>query len=124
MDVSTESVRLDRWLCAARIFKSRTEAQKACEGGLVKVNDASARSSHAVRVGDRVSAQAPRGQVIVVILELEEKRQSPARARELYDDHSPPPAPREERVALRHRGSGRPTKTERRAIERLRRFYD
>ena len=124
MDVNIESVRLDRWLCAARLFKSRTEAQRACEGGLVKLNDASVRSSHAVRVGDRISAQAPRGPVVLVVLELAEKRQSPSRARELYEDHSPPPAPREERTAIRHRGSGRPTKTERRAIERLRRFYD
>jgi ribosome-associated heat shock protein Hsp15 len=124
MDVNVGSVRVDRWLCAARVFKSRTEAQKACEGGLVKLNDASVRPSHGVRVGDRIVAQAPRGHVILVVLDLEEKRQPAARARELYEDHSPPPPPREERTALRHRGTGRPTKSERRAIERLRRFYE
>ena len=87
------------------------------------MNDESIRASHAIRVGDRLSAQAPRGRVVVVVLALEEKRQSPARARELYEDHSPPPPPPEERVAPRLRGAGRPTKLERRALERVRRMF-
>jgi ribosome-associated heat shock protein Hsp15 len=124
MDIDGHSVRVDRWLCAARLFKSRAEAQKACAGGLVKVNDTSVRSSHRVRVGDRISAQAPRGLAVLVVVNLEEKRQPASRARELYEDHSPPPPPREDQLASRHRGAGRPTKSERRAIERLRRFYD
>jgi len=123
MDDRSQSVRLDRWLCAARIYKSRTEAQKACEGGRVKLNDTSVRPSHPVRAGDRIAAHAPRGAVVLVVIDLEEKRQPPSRARELYEDHSPPPPPKEERTALRYRGTGRPTKSERRAIERLRRFY-
>ncbi len=124
MTSSLASVRVDRWLCAARVFKSRTEAQKACDGGRVKVNDAAVRSSHGVHVGDRISAQAPRGPVVLVVTELEDKRQPAARARELYEDHSPPPPPREERTATRLRGAGRPTKSERRALERMRRLYE
>ena len=124
MDIDGRSVRIDRWLCAARLFKSRTEAQKACAGGLVKVNDTSVRASHGVRIGDRIAAQAPRGLIVLVVVDLEEKRQPATRARELYEDHSPPAPPREEQLAARHRGAGRPTKSERRAIERLRRFYD
>ena len=115
------SVRVDRWLCAARIYKSRSQAQQACQGGHVKVNGASARASHPVKVGDRVTAHPPRGPMILDVLLLEEKRQPPARARELYRDLSPPPPPRDEFVAPRARGAGRPTKAERRAIERLRR---
>jgi ribosome-associated heat shock protein Hsp15 len=115
-----DSVRIDRWLCAARIFKSRTLAQKACDAGHVRVGDRPVRSSHALRIGDEVRAEAPRGLVVLEVLALAEKRQSPPKARELYEDRSPPPAPREERVAVRARGAGRPTKADRRAIARLR----
>lgn len=114
------AVRIDQWLTAARIYPSRTAAARACEGGLVKLNDATVRPSHALRLGDRVTAHAPRGQCVLVVAELESRRQAPARARTLYEDHSPPPPPREERVAPRLRGAGRPTKVERRAIDRFR----
>ncbi|HET9929762.1 MAG TPA: RNA-binding S4 domain-containing protein [Polyangiaceae bacterium] len=116
----SEQIRIDRWLCAARIYKSRTQAHDACEGGLVKINDESARASQAVRVGDEVRAHAPRGLVILKVLKLAPKRLGPQPARELYEDHSPPPPPREERIAVRERGAGRPTKADRRAMERLR----
>jgi ribosome-associated heat shock protein Hsp15 len=114
-----DSIRIDRWLCAARIYKSRTSAADACHAGHVRLNGAVARSSHAVRLGDRVEARAPRGQVVLEVLALADKRLSPPKARELYADHSPPPPPREERVAPRSRGAGRPTKAERRALGRL-----
>ncbi|MBN2192270.1 MAG: RNA-binding S4 domain-containing protein [Polyangiaceae bacterium] len=116
------TVRLDQWLCAARIYPSRSLAARACAGGLVKLNDVAVRPSHVLRIGDRVTAQAPRGPCVLVVKDLEPKRQSPSRARDLYEDHSPPPPPREERVALRTRGAGRPTKADRRATDRLRRL--
>lgn len=114
------SVRIDRWLAAARLFKSRTIAQEACAAGHVRVNGQPVRASHALRVGDEVSASAPRGEVVLEIAALAEKRLPADKARELYVDHSPPPAPKEPRVAPRERGAGRPTKAERRAIDRLR----
>jgi ribosome-associated heat shock protein Hsp15 len=114
-----DSIRIDRWLCAARIYKSRSLATDACIGGHVQVNGAIVRASHMLRPGDRVVAHAPRGQCVLDVLALAEKRQSPAKARELYADHSPPPPPREERFAPRLRGSGRPTKADRRALGRL-----
>ena len=117
------SVRIDRWLCAARIYKSRTLAQKACDGGDVRINGATVRPSHVLRVGDEVRAEPPRGPVVLRVLGLAEKRQAPLRARELYEDHSPPPPPREERVMSRAFGSGRPTKSDRRALDRLRGGY-
>ena len=116
-----EAIRIDRWLCAARIYKSRTQAHDACEGGLVKLNDMAVRSSQLVRAGDEVRAHAPRGLVILKVLKLAPKRLGAQPARELYEDHSPPPPPREERVAVRERGAGRPTKADRRALERFRR---
>jgi ribosome-associated heat shock protein Hsp15 len=114
------SVRIDKWLCAARIYKSRTAAQEACTAGHVSVNGLAARSSHAVVVGDEISARAPRGDLVLEVAALGDKRLSPPKARELYVDHSPPPPPREERVAPRGRGAGRPTKADRRATDRLR----
>lgn len=120
MALVSEQLRIDRWLCAARLFKSRTQAHDACEGGLVKINGVTARSSQLVKVGDEVRAHAPRGAVILLVSKLAPKRLGAASARELYEDHSPPPPPREERVAVRERGAGRPTKAERRAIDRFR----
>jgi ribosome-associated heat shock protein Hsp15 len=114
------SVRIDRWLTAARIYKSRTAAQEACAAGHVAVNGQSVRASHAVVVGDEITAYAPRGNLVLEVTALGEKRLSAAKARELYLDHSPPPPPREERVAPRERGAGRPTKADRRATDRLR----
>lgn len=116
----TASVRLDRFLCASRLFKSRTLAQAACEANHVRVNGEPARSSHPLRVGDELRAFSPRGTVVWEVLKLAEKRLGAPQARELYADHSPPPPPKEERVAVRERGAGRPTKAERRATDRFR----
>jgi ribosome-associated heat shock protein Hsp15 len=116
----TESVRLDRFLCASRLFKSRTLAQAACDANHVRINGEPARSSSLLRVGDEIRAFAPRGTIIWEVVKLAEKRLGPPEARLLYADHSPPPPPKEERVAVRGRGAGRPTKAERRATDRFR----
>jgi ribosome-associated heat shock protein Hsp15 len=116
----TETVRLDRFLCASRLFKSRTLAQAACEANHVRVNGEPARSSHALHVGDEIRAFAPRGSVVWEVLKLADKRLGAPEARLLYADHSPPPPPKEERTAVRERGAGRPTKADRRAIDRFR----
>jgi ribosome-associated heat shock protein Hsp15 len=113
-------VRIDRWLVAARIFKTRTTSQEACTGGHVEVNGKSVKPSSTVRLGDRITALAPRGRVVLVVAKLEEKRLGPALARELYIDESPPPPPKEERVAVRSAGTGRPTKLDRRRMDRFR----
>lgn len=115
-----DTVRIDRWLCAARLYKTRSLSQQACVGGLVKLNGETVRPSHLVRVGDEIRAEAPRGHVIWHVKGIAEKRLSPALASALYEDHTPPPPPREPAVALRERGAGRPTKAERRALDRLR----
>lgn len=116
-----DSIRIDRWLSAARIYKSRTLAGAACSAGHVTINGQPAlRSSHGVRVGDEIQARAPRGLVVLKVLGIADKRLSPALARLLYEDNSPPPPPPEERAPARDRGLGRPTKADRRALERLR----
>jgi ribosome-associated heat shock protein Hsp15 len=116
----SEQTRIDRWLTATRVFKSRNLAQAACEAGHVRINDLQVKPSALVQIGDEVRAFAPRGTVVFVVKGLAEKRLSAALAQLLYDDHSPPPPPKEERVAVRERGAGRPTKADRRAITRLR----
>jgi len=116
----TAQIRIDRWLTATRVFKSRTLAQAACEAGHVRINDAPAKPSALVKIGDEVRAFAARGPVVLVVKGLAEKRLSAALARLLFDDHSPPPPPKEERLAVRERGAGRPTKADRRALSRLR----
>lgn len=113
-------MRIDRWLCATRLYKSRSLSQQACTGGLVKVNGANVRPSHPVRAGDEVRAESPRGLVVWQIKALAEKRLSAPLAAALYEDHTPPAPPPEEVFAPRARGAGRPTKAERRAIDRLR----
>jgi ribosome-associated heat shock protein Hsp15 len=114
-----ESVRLDRWLCAARVLKSRTLATQACAGGKVRVNGAIARSHRALRVGDEVRVSRERGPRVLGVVGLADRRQSPAAARELYEDRSPPPPPREPPAGRRERGAGRPSKRDRRALRRL-----
>lgn len=120
MSAVPDQTRIDKWLTAARVFKSRTLAQAACEAGHVRVNEQAVRPSHGVRIGDEVRAFAPRGSIVLVVKGLADKRLSAALAQLLYDDHSPPPPAKEERVAVRERGAGRPTKADRRALSRLR----
>jgi ribosome-associated heat shock protein Hsp15 len=114
--------RLDKWLWAARFFKSRTQAATACDGGKVDVNEQAAKPARAVRPGDLLHITLRHGRRIVRIRLLSERRGPGAAAALLYEDLTPPPPPREERVppaVYRPRGAGRPTKRERRLLERI-----
>jgi ribosome-associated heat shock protein Hsp15 len=119
-----ERVRIDRWLCAARVFRSRTRAHDACAGGLVKVNGLSVKPNHLLRPEDELRVQARGGARILVVRALAEKRLSPPLARELYEDRTPvvevDPASLTPRRA---RGAGRPTKRDQRDLKRLKRGY-
>lgn len=115
-----ESVRLDKWLLAARLYKTRTLCQEACDGGHVHVNDRAAPPARPVKVGDVVVAHTLGGRKVLRVLALGEKRGPAAAARALYDDLTPPEPPSAEPPALRDRGAGRPTKRDRRMIERFR----
>ena len=117
-----EEVRADKWLWAARFFKSRTLAAAACAGGKVDVNDQASKPSKALRPGDRLQITLPRGKRIVRVAGLADHRGSGAEAALLYEELTPPPPPREARrvPVFRPPGAGRPTKRERRMIDRLR----
>jgi ribosome-associated heat shock protein Hsp15 len=86
------------------------------------VNGARVKPAHAVKVGDTVRAMTPGGERVLVVTGLISKRVGAPVAAENYEDHSPPPPRREARPApiTRERGAGRPTKRDRRRIERLR----
>jgi ribosome-associated heat shock protein Hsp15 len=119
------AVRIDRWLWATRLYKSRSLAAEACDGGKVKVNGHNAKPHKLVRVNDAVSVTHPAGRKEFTVIALAERRGPASEARLLYEDHSPPPPPREERSVFvppqfRPHGMRRPTKRERRQIEKVR----
>lgn len=116
------SVRADAWTWAVRLYPTRSAASTACKAGHVKVNDAAAKPATPVRLGDTIRAYTPGGERIYVVTGLIEKRTSATIAAQHYDDRTPPPPPKEERAApiVRERGSGRPTKRDRRLTEKLR----
>jgi len=114
--------RVDRWLCAVRLVKTRPLATQLCEGGHVRVNGAPAKPSTRVRAGDRVEALiADRERIVEVVRPIESRVGAPVAAT-CYVDHSPPPTVREVRPGIMAvRGEGRPSKRLRRELERLRR---
>ncbi|MPV88625.1 RNA-binding S4 domain-containing protein [Georgenia ruanii] len=114
--------RVDSWLWAVRLFKSRSQATSACKAGHVRVNGDRAKPATAVKVGDRVVVRGGERERVVVVRRVLVKRVGAPVAAEALLDESPPPPPPLARgvVAQRARGTGRPTKRERRALERLR----
>jgi ribosome-associated heat shock protein Hsp15 len=87
-----ESVRLDVWLDIACLFKTRSEAQKACRGGKVDVNSQTAKPNRLVRVGDELLIGRPFGRKQrVVVRALADRHIAKAEARQLYDDLTPKP---------------------------------
>jgi ribosome-associated heat shock protein Hsp15 len=117
--------RIDRWLCAVRLVKTRPLATQLCEGGHVRVNGSPAKPSTKVRAGDRVEARiADRERIVEVVRPFESRVGAPI-AVTCYVDHTPPPVVREVRPGiLAIRGEGRPSKRLRRELERLRRTAD
>ncbi|HLS04327.1 MAG TPA: RNA-binding S4 domain-containing protein [Actinomycetales bacterium] len=117
-----ESTRVDRWIWAARLAKTRSAATTACRGGHVRVNGKPIKPASLVRVGDEVRVMLGSRERIVEVVKIIEKRVGAAIAAECLIDRSPPPPPREfvAPVAVRDRGTGRPTKKERRQLDRLR----
>ena len=119
---AAEETRIDRWLCAVRLVKTRPLATKLCDAGHVRVNGSPAKPSTKVRVGDRVEALiAERERVVEVVRPIESRVGAPVAAT-CYVDHSPPPIVTEVRPGIMAvKGEGRPSKRLRRELERLRR---
>ncbi len=117
-----DTTRVDIWLWAVRLYKTRSAATAACRGGHVRVNRAAAKAATPVKVGDRVEAFVERDRIVEVVAVIN-KRVGAAVAATCLVDHSPPVPviEREAPVFVRERGAGRPTKRERRGLDRLRR---
>ena len=120
---SAQSIRIDKWLWAARVFKTRSLAATACDGGKVDVNDQAVKPAKALRPGDLVRVTLPHGRRRVLkVSALDDRRGPPAMARTLYEDLTPPEPPRARWAPppMRVPGAGRPTKRERRQLDHLR----
>ncbi|HET7712702.1 MAG TPA: S4 domain-containing protein [Thermoanaerobaculia bacterium] len=120
--IAVERHRIDAWLKHVCLFRQRGDATEACRGGHVKINGERAKPSANVKPGDVVeflSGDHPRRVVVSVVPEKQAAREA---ARAMYVDESPPPPPRQYLPqTIRDRGAGRPTKRDRREIEKLRR---
>lgn len=119
-------VRLDKWLQVARVFKTRSQATRACNLSRVRVNGTVAKPHRSVAVGDRIEVEKGDWKRIVVVTELRDRPVPKAEAATLYEDQSPP-RPRDPLERLlrrppvsREKGAGRPTKKERRELDRWR----
>ena len=122
-----ESVRLDIWLDVACLFRTRSEAQKACKGGKIDVNGQTAKPHRLVRAGDEMEISRPYGRKQrVVVRAVADRNLSKAQARELYEDLTPPPTAEEielrkmERIYRAAMTPPRaPDKRQRRALRRM-----
>ena len=120
-----DGVRLDKWLQVARMFKTRTQATHACELGRVQVNGMSAKPHKLLAVGDKIELSQGDWERVLIVKELRDRPVAKAEAPLLYEDQSPPkpvPDPLARLLrrppVLREAGSGRPTKKDRREIDR------
>jgi Ribosome-associated heat shock protein implicated in the recycling of the 50S subunit (S4 paralog) len=113
--------RLDAWIWAVRLVKTRSAATAMVRAGHVRLNGERAKAAAAVKPGDEVRLRTGDVARIVVVRQVLAKRVGAPQAAAAYDDLTPPPPPPEERVltATRDRGAGRPTKRDRRLIDRL-----
>jgi ribosome-associated heat shock protein Hsp15 len=116
------SARVDSWLWAVRVYKTRSAATAACRAGHVRVNGEKAKAAQPVRPGDELRVRISGFDRILVVRQTITKRVGAVLAAEAVEDRTPPPPPREMTafVPMRDRGAGRPTKRERRDIDRLR----
>lgn len=115
---SMEATRVDRWLWAVRLTKTRPDAAAACRGGHVRVNDRPAKPATTVSPGDQVRARVGDTTRIVEVVRVIQKRVGAVDAVTCYLDRTPPPPPAAVPVATRDRGAGRPTKRDRRVLDK------
>ncbi|MFJ1749022.1 RNA-binding S4 domain-containing protein [Streptomyces sp. NPDC088116] len=115
------TARVDTWIWSVRLTKTRSQAASACRAGHVRVNGDRVKPAYTLKPGDEVRLRHAGRERVVVVSRIVRKRVGPPVAVECYVDNSPPPPPREMAVpvALRDRGTGRPTKRDRRELDRL-----
>ena len=113
----SDDVRLDKWLWAARFFKTRSQAVNACHAGHVKLDGDPLKPARDVRIGETLEVRTAGGRKIVRVLAISDQRGPAVVAHALYEDLTPPepPMPR----VFRDSGTGRPTKRDRRKLDEL-----
>lgn len=119
------SIRIDKWLWAARLFKTRALAVDACKGGKVKINDSDVKPSREVKEDEVIHVRIDQLHKVVRVKTLVKNRVSPKQVPEVYEDITP--AEEYERIEMmraykseyRDRGAGRPTKKDRRIIDKI-----
>ena len=120
-----EYARLDKWLWAVRVYKTRSDAAEACRGSAVRLNETIAKPSAKVRIGSTVVARTRTLTRTLHVTGLSEKRVGAAHVADFLEDKTPESEYEEAREkqynarVFRHKGSGRPTKKDRRDIEKL-----
>lgn len=126
MTDSTTTVRLDIWLDVACLYRTRSEAQKACQGGKVDVNGQTCKPHRQLKVGDELRLSRPFGRKqTITVLGIADRHMAKAEARLLYHDTTPPLSEEEkemrrmERIYRASMKSSRPDKRERRALRKL-----
>jgi ribosome-associated heat shock protein Hsp15 len=119
-------MRIDKWLWAARFFKTRSLAQQAVAGGRVKLNGDRVKAAHALKVGDALLVRIAEFDWDIVVRALSERRGPAEQAKQLYEESEAGRAERQKRMDLRRWGAepalrlkGRPTKRDRRRLEKL-----
>ncbi len=119
---SEPTARVDQWLWSVRVFRTRSAATEACRGGHVRVNRSPAKPATPVRVGDRISVRAADRDRVFEVAQVIKRRVGAPIAAQCFVNHSPLQPPRSDTRPLfeRDQGTGRPTKQDRRAIDRLR----
>lgn len=123
---NNQPTRLDRWLWAVRLYKTRSQAIAACNGGHVRIAGKRVKPSRPVRLGEIIEART--GDIVrrYRVLAFLDQRVGAKRVPEFAQDLTPPeeyvrrPSPDTESILRRPKGAGRPTKRERRQIDRLR----
>lgn len=121
MGATPDTARIDRWLWAVRIYKTRSDATRACTGGHVQVAGRTVKPAHKVSVGDEVRARRGDREFVLEVTRIIDKRVGASVAAECYLDRSPPPPERVRHTAqgVRDAGTGRPTKKDRRQLDRM-----
>lgn len=114
-----DSARIDSWLWAIRIYKTRSAATTACRAGHVRLNGEKVKAAQTVRIGDELRIRIAGFDRILIVRQLLVKRVGAPIAALAYEDRTPEREP-QAALGLRDRGAGRPTKRERREIDRLR----
>ena len=124
-----QKIRIDKWLWSVRMYKTRTLATEACAAGKIKIENENVKASYLLKVGQIINISRQGEKLTLKSLKLIEKRVSAPLAAECYEDLTPP----EERDKLkfpasfyevRDRGIGRPTKRDRREIDKFKDIDD